>query len=233
MKRINPFLFFLVFSLMGCSELDRSKQPIKLTGNALNSLVSAAAAGNKIANDSLSGLIDLSMPDNYHYNQPNVDSFYLDSVKYFSVIINHPNSVYNRFAVYDEGSNCYLIDKSLNGKFLFELIEIDSIKFLKIVENFIALDSIRAVRLSLYRKINDSFNLVLRNYAEVKTIKNVYNQVVTSIALDTIKTRLFFSENNKVISREVFFVYRHNLKAFRSESSLFDSLVFKEVTELR
>lgn len=232
MKRINPFLYFLVLLFVDCSEFNKSEKQIDLTGNALESLVSAAANGNKIANDSLSGLIDLSMPENYLYNQPNIDSFHLDSVKYFSVSIIHPNSAYNRFAVYDEESNCYLIDKSLNGKFSFKLFEIDNTKFLKIVENFTSLDSIRVVRLSLYRKIEDSFNLVFRNYAEVKTKENVYNQVITSITLDTIKTKLFIPKNNKVKSYKDYFVYSQSLKDYQSELSLFDSLIYKEITNL-
>ena len=57
--------------------------------------------------------------------------------------------------------------------------------------------------------------------------------MVTLITLDTIKTKLILPKNYKVKSEEDYFVYSQSLKAYRSELSTFDSLVYKEVITLR
>ncbi|NWF90089.1 MAG: hypothetical protein HXY50_11590 [Ignavibacteriaceae bacterium] len=211
--------YFLIaatlFMFSGCVE-QKKEDPVSLTRSSLDSLVKDAISGISKANDSLSQITDLNLPENSLYNFVQVDSFYLDSIKYFSVILQHPKSIYNRFAIYNEEGDCFLIDKSLNGKISLERFIVNGITFLKIIESFIAQDSVRLVRLSLYKKIEETFNLVYRNFSELKTAKDVFNQTIISITLDTIKTRLQVPKNYKLKSNTDYFVFSQNSKIYKA-----------------
>ena len=152
MKRIKLITIISILTIIGCFE-SKISEPKVLSGNALQALVESAVNKDKKANDSLSNLIDFDVDNNIPYNSIKVDSFYLDSLKYFSVLIEHPNPLYNRLAIYDTATNCYLIDKSLNGKLSFEFIELQNLKLLKVIERFISKDTLSVARLSLYGKI--------------------------------------------------------------------------------
>lgn len=226
-------LFFLtilisILILAGCSEIKIAGGPKVISGNALQSLVVSATNGDKKANDSLSGLIDIQMSENNLYNSVEVDSFYLDSIKYFSILLEYPNPIYNRFAIYDNAANCFLIDKSLNGKLSFEVMNVQNLRFMKIVERFVAKDTLSLVRLSLFKKIDDSINLVYRSFSELKTLKHQFTQTIYSITSDTIKTRLLAPRKFR-LKKDDIFVFDEANKSYRSNESAFDSLVYKEI----
>ena len=230
MKRIYLIIAAAILAISGCFESE-IVEPQVLTDNALQELVVNAANGNKKANDSLFGLMDLQMGENILYNSLELDSFYIDSIKYFSVLLEYPNPVYNRLAIYDSTSNCYLIDKSLNGKLSFEVMELQDLKLLKLIEKFITKDTLSLSRVSLYKKIDNSINLVYRSFAELKTLKNRFNQTINFISQDTIKTQILVPKKYKLDVKDDIFVLNHLEKAYRSNQSLFDSLVYKEIAD--
>jgi hypothetical protein len=231
MKQFFLAILISILTLAGCSENKKAGGQKELTRNALQSLVMTATNGDKKANDSLSGLVDIQVPENNFYNSIEVDSFYLDSVKYFSILLEYPNSISNRFAIYDNATNCFLIDKSLNGKLSFEVIDVQNLRFLKIVERFIAKDTFGLVRLSLFRKLDNSINLVFRSFTELKTLKNQFNQTVYSVTSGTIKTKLLVPKKFKLDGKEDVFVFDETNKSYRSNQSSFDSLVYKEIAK--
>jgi hypothetical protein len=231
MKRFYFAILVSILILVGCYQVKKAELPLELSGHALQSLVLSAANGDKKANDTLSSLIDIQMPENNLYNSIKVDSFYLDSIKYFSVVLEYPNPIYNRFSIYDRELNCILIDKSLNGKLSSEVIDVQDLRLLKIVERFIAKDTLDLVRLTLYKKVNDSINLVYRGFTELKTPKNQFNQTIYSISQDTIRTRLLVPKKFKLNNNDDLFVFDHSINLFRSNESLFDSLVYKEIAK--
>lgn len=230
MKRIYLIIAAAILTISGCFESE-VVEPKVLTGNALQELVVNAANGNKKANDSLFGLMDLQMGENNLYNSLELDSFYIDSIKYFSVLLEYPNPVYNRLAIYDSTSNCYLIDKSLNGKLSFEVMELQDLKLLKLIEKFITKDTLSLSRVSLYKKIDNTINLVYRSFAELKTLKNHFHQTINFISQDTIKTQILVPKKYKLDVNDDIFVLNHLEKAYRSNQSLFDSLVYKEIAD--
>jgi hypothetical protein len=229
MKQIYLIITALILTIWSCSE-SKIVEPKILTSNSLQELVINASNGDKKANDSLSILMELQMGENNLYNSLKVDSFYLDSIKYFSVLIEYPNPIYNRLAIYDITTNCYLIDKSLNGKLTFEIINVQNLKLLKVIERFISKDTLSISRLSLYKKIDDTFNLVYRNFAELKTLKNHFYQTINFISKDTIKTQILAQKKYKMDAQDDIFVFNRMGKVYRSNQSLFDSLVIKEIT---
>jgi len=229
MKQIYLIILVTTLIVADCSE-NKIVEPKILSGNALQALVVSAVNGDKKANDSLSGLVDLDMAETNLYNSLKVDSFYLDSIKYFSVLIEYPNPVYNRLAIYDIAANCYLIDKSLNGKLFFEVLELQNLKLLKVVEKFISKDTLNLTRISLYKKNNNSINLVYRSFAELKTLQNHFYQTIHFISQDTIKTQILVPKKHK-LNAEDLFVFNFADKEYQSSQYLFDSLVYREIAD--
>ena len=71
--------------------------------------------------------------------------------------------------------------------------------------------------------------MVYRSFAELKTLKNTFNQTINFISHDTIKTQIHVPKNYSLASKEDVFVFNDKDKAYRSTQSLFDSLVYKEI----
>jgi len=231
MKQVYLVFLLSLSTIFGCFNNEIIEEPKVLDGNGLQALVLNSINGDKKANDSLSGLVDFKMDENISYNYLQVDSFYLDSIKYFSVLLEYPNPIYNRFAVYDSSANCFLIDKSLNGSLSFEVIELQDLKFIKVIEKFISKDTLSISRLSFYRKIDNSINLVYRSFAELKTLKNQFYQTVNFISQDSIKTQIQVPKKYKLNVKEDVFVFDSIEKKYRSNQSLFDSLVYREIAD--
>ena len=231
MKQVYLVFLLSLSTIFGCFNNEIIEEPKVLDGNGLQALVLNSINGDKKANDSLSGLVDFEMDENISYNYLQVDSFYLDSIKYFSVLLEYPNPIYNRFAVYDSSANCFLIDKSLNGSLSFEVIELQDLKFIKVIEKFISKDTLSISRLSFYRKIDNSINLVYRSFAELKTLKNQFYQTINFISQDSIKTQIQVPKKYKLSVKEDVFVFDSIEKKYRSNQSLFDSLVYREIAD--
>lgn len=218
--------------LSGCMNKEIAP-PKVLTGNGLKNLVIDCTFGSNAANDSLSGLIDLSQTDNLNYNFLKIDSIDIDSNKYFIVLIEYPNSIYNRLAVYDTLANCYLIDKSLNGFLFYEILDINKSNFIKLVERFTVKNDLVLSRLSLYKKIQNNFILVYRSYAELRTPSKQFYQTIDYFSEDTIKTKIVFPKRYKFESDEDVYVFNNFRHAYLSEQSNFDSLVTREVSKFK
>ena len=231
MKQVYLVFLLSLSTIFGCFNNEIIEEPKVLDGNGLQALVLNSINGDKKANDSLSGLVDFKMDENISYNYLQVDSFYLDSIKYFSVLLEYPNPIYNRFAVYDSSANCFLIDKSLNGSLSFEVIELQDLKFIKVIEKFISKDTLSISRLSFYRKIDNSINLVYRSFAELKTLKSHFSQTINFISQDSIKTQIQVPKKYKLNVKEDVFVFDSIEKKYRSNQSLFDSLVYREIAD--
>lgn len=231
MSKYFTSIFLTVILFNACNETKVAEPKQILTAKNLQSLVLQAVEGSYKANDSLSGLFDLTLPGYKDYFSIRADSFYIDDVKYFYVLTEYQDPVLNRFAIYDTEKNCYLIDKSLIGKLSFEIMNHQDFKFIKIVEEYVSKDILQNVRLSLYKKFDDTFNLVYRSFVQLKTPKYTFNQTITSISLDTIKTQ--FTVPNKYRAKYVgdIFTFHPQRKMYLSSESLFDSLCIKEISE--
>ena len=231
MKKII-FIYLILIIQTGCFE-NEVPPPKALTGNDLKDLVIDCTHGSKQANDSLSGLIDLTLGDNIKYNSLFVDSIYLDSNKYFIVLLEYPDPVYNRFAIFDTLTNCYLIDKSLNGFLSFAVVVLNNTKILKMVERFAAKEKLALTRLSFYKKYQDNFVLIYRSFAELKTPRRQFYQTIYSISDDTIKTKISLPRRYKFDADEDVFVFNDVRGVYLSEKSSFDSLVVREIVNFK
>ena len=135
---MNKFLLstFLLFSLFitGCFKKPENNN-LPLSNKILENTVLRAIKGVKAANDSLSNLIDYSLPLNSDYNQLSIDSTLFNKNRVlFTLLITYNNPLYNRFAVYNTNLEAELIDKSLNGYIYKEKIYINVNNYLKLSE---------------------------------------------------------------------------------------------------
>lgn len=220
--------FIIIFStliLAGCQKEKVNNSQPKLNDSSLKNLLLRAANGIKTANDSLSGLFDLNLPNNKSYNSLTVNNLQLASgEKMYFVLLEYPNPVYNRFAVYDENLKSFLIDKSLNGQLSQKLLEINGENFIEINEGFLTKDIIQLSRISLYKILNDDVFLIFRDFTKIKLPNREYNQTIEKFSDNQIETKISSTRKNYTPRQEIFSLNPEN-KMYESKKNVFKALV--------
>jgi hypothetical protein len=217
----------LFLYLAGCSE------PVKVTpryinnDSQLNDLLVKAAEGDQEINDSLSFLIDPALPVMGKYNRIITKEISLSGGKnYYYVLLEHPNPVYNRAAVYDSALNLYFLTKDLNGTLVVEHLSLDGFEFLMLKESFLTNDVINIDRIHLIKLDTSEVYPVLDLYTGIKTPKLEYRQVIEELNSERIKTKI--TEPNKRSSSDKgdVFIYNTAHKRFISETNTFKQILF-------
>jgi hypothetical protein len=222
---ILPVVLIMFFS--GCEVKETRIITPEADAASLKQLVLLAINGSKIANDSLSGLIDQNAPTQA-YNELRVENLNGPADKKFlSVLVEYPNPVYNRFAVYDHALNPLLFDKSLNGWLKMEPVTVDSVNFIKIMESFNSKDVLEFERLSLYRIGPDSVNLCLRIFTKFEEPASVNTQTIRKLNSDTIITQINTPGFRRNISDA--FYYDEASGEYKSRSDLFKQFVLNQL----
>lgn len=233
------FLFTIIFLLIYSScQFIKNENINNLTKEKLEELIYSAVAGNKTSNDSLQNLFDLNLPTPTEINDLFIDSLTFEGKKFYSVMIEFPNPIYNRFAVYDTSYKLYFLDKSLNGYLSLQKNNRKDFPYFLIKENFKTQNVIQLERKSIYLIEKDSVYLAFRNYTNYDDGKIILSQKIIDIQPDYIETNinaknfvtkknkdLFFfdKELNKYISNS------NNENALSIQTSYFDSLVINLV----
>lgn len=226
---------FLLFSLIvtGCFKKSENKN-LLLTKKILENTVIRAINGVKTANDSLSNLIDYSLPLNPYYNQLSIDStLYNKNRVLFTLLITYNNPLYNRFAVFNTNLDAELIDKSLNGNIYREKLYINGNYFLKLTEDFLSKDIFNLTRISLYKVDTNSVNLVFRTFSRLKEKRRIYTQDITEITNDRIKTKLNSSVRSRLRNKSDVFPFSSLTKKYESNSNLFYNYIFNKISRAR
>ncbi|MCH7827153.1 MAG: hypothetical protein IIC75_04135 [Bacteroidetes bacterium] len=226
---------FLLFSLIvtGCFKKSENKN-LLLTKKILENTVIRAINGVKTANDSLSNLIDYSLPLNPYYNQLSIDStLYNKNRVLFTLLITYNNPLYNRFAVFNTNLDAELIDKSLNGNIYKEKLYINGNYFLKLTEDFLSKDIFNLTRISLYKVDTNSVNLVFRTFSRLKEKRRIYTQDITEITNDRIKTKLNSSVRSRLRNKSDVFPFSSLTKKYESNSNLFYNYIFNKISRAR
>ncbi len=156
------FLIIFILSYSSCQFIEKENQNY-LTKDKLEELIYSALAGEKTSNDSLQNLFDLNFPTPTEINDLVIDSLSVSDKKFYSVLVEFPNPLYNRFAIYDSSYKLYLIDKSLNGHLSLQKSTRKDFPYFLIKENFKTQNIIQLERISIYLIDKDSVQLsVLR-----------------------------------------------------------------------
>lgn len=242
MKKILRLLFIKILStaallliFAGCNLFNGGKNsPKEVNSYGLTKLVLNALSGDSISNEILSGLIDLKIPVNKSFNNIQIDSIRTNSGKrFYAVLIEYPNPLYNRFAVYDLILKSYIIDKSLNGNLSISIDSLTGYKTLTITENFISKDILSLQRVSLYIVNDTSVNLAFRSFSKLTTPDNIFTQTISGISDGRIKTDLNSSKPSAIQNKADVFLFDYNQKKFISTNNVFDNFVKQQVNNLK
>ncbi len=229
---MNKSLYVIIILLLmfaSCSPLNRKKQ----FDDSLPGKVKEVIAGT----DTTSGLAilrDKEIPPASNPNFITGDTFRSSGNRYYAILAEYPNPVYNRLAIIDTDYNVLLVDKSLNGFLTESKIETDHINFLQVEENFISKGVIGLRRVSLY-SVDDNGNaeLVFRTFTELREPDITYKQEIAQIEPKEIRTTIYSTNPGKAdISRDHdVFLFDMTTGKYTSSSDTFDDFVIMEVND--
>ena len=191
MKKILIFLSIIIL-IIGCEQKLNVRHPASIP--VIEKTIQRAENGIISANDTISTLLGLSLHANNNYNKLKVDSLVLSSGKYFTILLEFPNPVNNKFGIYDDTLKTLLLDRSLYGELSENIITINSKKYVKVDEGFTVKDIYEISRLSLYEVRNDSANLIFRTFTRFKEPGAVYTQKIIEFSASQINS--YFSKQN-------------------------------------
>lgn len=232
---MHKLIILILFSLLifGCGKTINEKPSSSLNENNLREITVKAIKGEQIYNDSLSGLIDYSLPLNLNFNVLKIERIITPINKtFFAVLIEYPNPVYNRFAVYDSGLRLILMDKSLNGKIVLKTFSLINQLFIEIDESFLSKDVLELNRVSLY-KADSTITLGFRTFIKFTTPKNEYYQIITEISPNRIKTNLTSTKRSLMSNKSEIFTFDDNQKKYLSQNNTFMNFIKGQVAGFR
>lgn len=225
-KFIIPLIFILAIA-QGCSKDGKLKQ---LNPGNLKDMVSLAISGDKAANTALQGLIDQNLPVNKNYNSFAADSFKSNGQRYYYVLLQYSNPVYNRFAVYNSKFNLLVLDKSLNGDVAMDYFVKDDVTFIKLAESFISKETLSLKRLSLYKVGPEAIRLAFRSYYSLSEPDAFFSQELGTISKDSIITDISVPEAVSDIKQDKF-IYSPKEERYLSTNNYFDNIIKQQVKD--
>jgi hypothetical protein len=221
--RIISFIVLITF-LFGCSNKETNEKS-PLNGKVLEQLVRDTFSGDKSANETLSAIHDTLLPLPHQFNRMVIDSLTIEKLKYFSVLIEFENPVYNVFAVYDSNFSLKLIDRSLNG-YLSINKRVDSERtFWEVYEEFGSKDIFSVKRYNLYYVGKDTVVKSLRTNFVLTTPKEKLVQDIAGFADDVINTKLYLSSSSALKETWDTFIWNEFSYSYKSQLNIFDSVV--------
>ena len=231
MSKLIIITFFILY-FAGCNYSAKDYPKPQLTENKLKEFAAFAINGERNYNDTLSGLIDYSLPVNSNFNDLKIDKIHTPLNKnIFSILVEYPNPAYNRFAVYDSSLNLLLMDKSLNGVLRMKTITINNLFLIEVDESFLSKDVIGLNRVSLY-KVDSLVNLCFREYTCMTSNDNKYFQNISEITPDRIRTDLSSNKSSFISNKSEIFTYNITLKKYLSPDQIFFSFIKDKVNSI-
>jgi hypothetical protein len=227
MKKIIFSLTTVIF-IFGCESKTPHSSKIA-NGYGIQNMIRRAESGIVSANDSASTLLGLSLFSNKNYNKLKIDSLDLSPGKYFTILIEYPNPINNKFGIYNDSLKTLLLDKSLYGGLTEKIIMIGKNKFIKLNEIFMVKDTLELNRLSLYEIKNDSAKLAFRSFVRLKEGGREYTQIIKSFSDDRIVTNINqVNDGNKTD----IFKFDSASGSYISQQDIFTEFVKREINNL-
>lgn len=218
-------IFLLIFS--SCNLFNRESESNLNIADTVKKVI----AGE----DTTSRLIilrDREIPPASNPNLISVDTFKAFGKKYYSLIAEYPNPVYNRFAIIDSYYNVLLMDRSLNGYLKQEVFNVGQIHFIQVEENFISNGVLGLRRSSLYSVgDNGEAELVFRVFTELDEPDITYKQDIIRIDPHEIETKIYSTNgaDSKLTRTGEVFPFDSETGTYTGEENSFDYFVLSEV----
>lgn len=230
-KKIKTiFLLIIVIFLVSCSDKKSDKTKNIFEVKSFQKLLFDANNGNKKANDSLGTLFESWLSPSTVINHVYIDSIIIPGRgKFYGILIEYPNPIYNRFAIYDTLMNLHLLDKSLNGYLSLQKIPSQELNMFIVGEDFLTKDFIRLKRKNFYQFFSDTTNQTFKAFTFYEDKNIQLEQTIDSLSIDTIYTSITIKELPKLKLKneikDIKYFFESSQYRFRSGSNYFDSLV--------
>ena len=225
-------LFSFLLLTVGCNNSSREHSKPQLNEIKLKEFAAFAINGERNYNDTLSGLIDYSLPVNSNFNDLKIDRIFTPLNKtLFTILIEYPNPAYNRFAVYDSSLNLLLLDKSLNGILSMKTKTINNLFFIEIDESFLSKDVLNLNRVSLY-KADSIVTLSFRDYTLLTTSDNQYYQKISEITPERIRTDLSSNRTSFISNKSAIFAFDNSIKKYLNTDQIFFNFIKSKVNNI-
>ena len=219
--------FILLFIFSSCKLFNRgSVEEIDIAATAQNVMA------GKDTTSKLLILRDKEFPPALHPNLVSVDTFRAFGKKYYSLLAEYPNPIYNRFAIIDSYYNVLLVDKSLNGYLKEDVFNVVQIHFIQVDESFISKGILNLKRTSLYSVgDNGDAELVFRAFTELDEPGITYKQDIARIDPHEIETKIYStnSTKSKLTDKGEVFPFDSETGTYLGEENAFDYFVLSEV----
>jgi hypothetical protein len=224
---------FLTIFTVGCNNTVKEHSKPLLNENKLKEFVAFAINGERNYNDTLSGLVDYSLPVNSNFNDLKIDRVRTPLNKtFFTILIEYPNPAYNRFAVYDSSLNLLLLDKSLNGILRMKTLSVNNLFLIEVDESFLSKDILGLNRVSLY-KVDSLVSLCFREYTSLTSSENQYYQNISEISTERIRTDLTSKKPSPISNKSEIFSFDNNLKKYISPNQIFFNFIKDKVNSIK
>lgn len=232
-KILLLFIISVCFTLSACKKNDHKIAAENTFLEKFTGLVNKAIEHDANANAQLSNLVDLNQ-QKVTYIKKIIDTIRLNYRKYYYVLLEYNEPEYNRFAVYDEKLNMFMLDKSLNGEITIMPFFKDDAKFIGIEENYMSKSVYVLSRFSLYGDEPGSVRLVFRSFLSMFTPKYSVMQDFGKITRDTIymkikPSRNFALKNYPTKDTVDIFVFDLAKYAFISQNNYVNNIVREEI----
>lgn len=233
--KITTLLFLLLISLefISCNDEESDIITPGYNEDQVRSYVFDAIRGDKNANNSLGGLIDYSLPLSDKYSNLDIKNVVSSKGRqFFSILLENPNPVYNRLAVYDSFLNQVLLDKSINGKLSLKQVTLNRNTFLELKEEFLSKDTLELSRLTLYH-LDTAAGIAFRSFTRFISPGNTYTQTISEISDNRIRTDITALNKSDINGRSDIFIYNDNLRMYISNENVFDTFVRNEISSFK
>lgn len=220
----------LLFTLISC----KKQNPVisnEMDGVKIKILIEDALKGEQESLKRLEGLLTFIPAKENIYNKKVIDSIFINNKILYSIILEHPNPIYNLFAIIDKNLNLLLKDESLNGFLTANWKKSGSKVFAAVNEDFVSKDNIKLNRVSYYLIDPIWCDLVFRQFTHIKLFDKSISQVVTFFSDTLISTQTTGNLPKPSKKKNDYFRYNTEKNKYLSSNNYFDSLVVKIIRE--
>jgi hypothetical protein len=152
---------------------------------------------------------------------------------FYSVLLEYPEPELNIFAIYDQDSRFYLLDKSLNGNITMEWAQKGTKNFCFVQERFLTKDVLNIERLSMYLVKDTTAELVYRELSKMVSNGDTISHSVIKIADDKVVTRINSKNDLNNNSKSDTFYLNSSTGKYLSRENIFKNFVKKEINNFR
>ena len=223
-------IIFLISIFLTFSCMEKVHQN-SFDGIRLKSLIEKSLKGDEVSKSKITGLFTFISDDFNTYNKIIIDSIQINKKKYYSVLVENQNPVYNLFGIIDENFKLLLKDESLNGYLELNWKKSGSKIFAVVNESFKSKDIIILNRVSYYSIDSLTSDIVFRQFTKIKTPDIESDQNIVFVSDTTIRTEIIKSNSTLKKDSDVFrFDVLKN--QYISTKNKFDAVVINTVEGL-